>query len=85
MPANVAEGWGRGSTGEYIQFLLIARGSLMETETHLIIAQELNYIEAERLAVLQEQVQGIGQMLNRLVHVLKDSRNPNPESRTPKQ
>jgi four helix bundle protein len=71
VPANIAEGWGRGSTREYIQFLLIARGSLMEIETHLIIATELEYLTMEQLRDFQGQVEGIGQMLNRLVQSLR--------------
>jgi len=71
VPANIAEGWGRGSTREYIQFLLIARASLMELETHLIISQELGYLKAEQLEGMQERIEGIGQMLNRLIQALR--------------
>ena len=49
VPANIAEGWGRGSTKEYIQFLHIARGSLLELETHIIIAQKLDYLSNDQL------------------------------------
>lgn len=71
IAANIAEGWGRGSTGEYIHFLLIARGSSMELETHLIIAAELGYVNERQLDEFQSRLQGLGQMLNHLVQVLK--------------
>ena len=71
VPANIAEGWGRGSTKEYIQFLLIARGSLMELETHLIIAHQLDYLSKDELEQLQKEIENIGKMLNRLIQTLR--------------
>ncbi|MEW6102436.1 MAG: four helix bundle protein [bacterium] len=82
IPANIAEGWGRSSTKEYIQFLIIARGSLMELDTHLIISQKLNYIQIEILEGIQREIESIGRMLNRLIQSLKhQSPIPNPQSR----
>ena len=72
ISANIAEGWGRGSTKEYIQFLYIARGSLMELETHLIIAQQLNYINNDQLDQFGKDIEDIAKMLNRLIKTLKD-------------
>jgi four helix bundle protein len=70
IPANIAEGWGRGSTKEYIQFLRIARSSLMEIETHLIIAQRLNYLSIETMEKLQREIETIGKMTNGLIQSL---------------
>ena len=84
IPANIAEGWGRGSTGEYIQFLTIARGSLMELETHLIVGCNLSMLSAEDLDTLSSQVEDIGKMLNRLIAALKSRRlGSKPETRIP--
>lgn len=71
IPANIAEGWGRGSRKEYVYHLTVARGSLMELETHLIVAQRLNYLAVEKLNGLQEEITAVGKMLNRLITSLQ--------------
>jgi four helix bundle protein len=71
IAANIAEGWGRGSTAEYIRFLTVARGSLMELETHLIIACNLQLLSSEELNGTSKQIGDIGKMLNRLIVALK--------------
>src|ERR1043165_7231634 len=52
IPANIAEGYGRGSRRDYAQFLFIAQGSLKELETHFIVAQKLAYFTASQAAKL---------------------------------
>ena len=44
IPSNITEGYGRNYTQNYIQFIKIARGSLLELETQLIISKELDFI-----------------------------------------
>ncbi len=48
VPANIAEGYGRIHRGDYIHHLSIANGSLMEIETHLLIAGRLEYLKKEK-------------------------------------
>ena len=71
VPANIAEGWGRGQTKEYILFLRIARGSLMELETHLIVSGRLGYLGNDSLGEFQEKIGEISRMLNGLISSLK--------------
>lgn len=71
MASNIAEGWGRGTTREFIQFLWIAKDSLVELETHLIIAHRLGYLPEEALRSLREQMESISRMMVRLSHSLQ--------------
>jgi len=63
IPANIAEGNGRQSRNEYIRFLSIANGSLKELETHILIAERLNFLTKEKSEQLQNQVQSVGRLL----------------------
>ncbi|MFX8832980.1 four helix bundle protein, partial [Acinetobacter baumannii] len=47
VPSNIAEGAARQSGKEFLKFLAIARGSLAESETQLIIAERLGYLSAD--------------------------------------
>ena len=71
VPANIAEGWGRASTKEYVQFLIVARGSLLELETHLIVSRNLGYLNEAQLAATQSRIEEIGKMLNSLIQSLR--------------
>jgi four helix bundle protein len=83
VPANVAEGWGRGTTKEYIQFLLIARGSLMELETHVIMSRGLTFLSEQQSGELQIQIQEVGRMLNGLIQSLRKARAPETAAASP--
>jgi four helix bundle protein len=66
VPANIAEGQGRRSTGDFSRFLDIAYGSLMELETQLILANRLDYMDTRSTDELLMRTSEIGKMLNGL-------------------
>jgi four helix bundle protein len=71
IPANIAEGHGREPLGDCVRHLSVANGSLMELETHLLVAGRLSYLppnEVERLLALAGEV---GRMLAGLIRSLK--------------
>ena len=67
VPSNIAEGYGRQATGEYRHFLSIARGSLSELETHLLLCQRLGHIEPKEVAPLLREVEEILKMMSTLI------------------
>lgn len=67
IPSNIAEGHGRGTNKEFIKFLWIARGSLLEVETQLIICNRLALIKVEESKFAQSLIVEVGKMLNALI------------------
>ncbi|MBB6091594.1 four helix bundle protein [Povalibacter uvarum] len=72
VASNIAEGAGRSSRGEYIQFLNVARGSLSELETQILIAGNLQLIDKN--LGLDESASEIGKMLTSLIQRLRERR-----------
>lgn len=66
IPSNIAEGQARHTTGEFIQFISHAEGSVAELETQLILSIELGFSEAERAKPAFALLDEIRRMLNGL-------------------
>ena len=74
VPANIAEGYGRDSTGSYTHFLKIARGSLKELETHLLLAEQVAVAPAGTCDASLREADELGRMLNALIRKVETSR-----------
>jgi four helix bundle protein len=72
VPSNIAEGYGRKTTGEYIQALYIAYGSLCELETQILLAGDLNYVSAEKREIFHKEIGDIERMLKGLIKSLEN-------------
>ncbi len=73
IPANIAEGYGRESTGSYLQFLKIARGSLKELETHLLLGERVCALDPNQADAILKKLEGVGKMLNALIRSIRSS------------
>ena len=71
VPSNIAEGQARFSPKEFRQFLSHARGSLVEIETQVLIAQDLGYLSSIRSADLLREASELGRILNGLIASVK--------------
>jgi four helix bundle protein len=74
IPSNIAEGYGRNSTNDYVRFLRMAVGSLYEVQTQLEIAVSEKMISAEAHASLMELANELERMLVSLVKKLANSK-----------
>jgi len=70
VPSNIAEGQSRLTKGEFRQALGIAKGSLMQLETQIVISQNLGYLTQEEAQALQEHLDEVARLLNGLLNSL---------------
>ena len=71
IPSNFAEGQGRGSTKEFLHFLRIARGSLNEVITQMLLARRLGYIDQVVAASNRELAEEVARLIGALVRSLE--------------
>ena len=71
VPANIAEGHARKHTKEFLQHLSIARGSLAELLTLLLVAERLNYLAAEDVTRIEQQIADLAMPMNGLIRRLQ--------------
>jgi four helix bundle protein len=71
IPANIAEGYGRKNSGAYTQYLRIAKGSLNELETHLILCEELGLAKVDE--ELFDRIAKLGTKLSNLIEKIQGS------------
>jgi len=77
IPANIAEGYGRYNFQESIHYCYIARGSIAETKTHLILANRLGYLDDQKHQKYQTRLAELGKMLNGYIKHLRNQKNMN--------
>jgi four helix bundle protein len=71
IAANIAEGYGREQTRSYLQFLQVARGSLRELETHLLLCERVKLANADGVAGILSDCDALGGMLHSLIRSLE--------------
>ena len=77
IASNIAEGYGRATKGEYVQFLGHARGSCSELETQLVIARKLGFGTAPNLESSEALCHDVSRLLGALMNSLR-TKQPSP-------
>jgi four helix bundle protein len=77
IPANIAEGYGRYNHQETIHYCYIARGSMAESKTHLVLAHRLGYVEDKIHQDYQNRLIELGKMLHGFIKHLRNQKNRN--------
>jgi four helix bundle protein len=82
VPSNVAEGYARNSTSDYIRFLRVASGSLYELQTQMEIALNLGYVSKTVLKDFVIDGDEVARMLSALIRRLENSKQEHARANT---
>lgn len=79
IPSNIAEGSGRATRADYLQFLRIAKGSLRELETQIELAQRIGLIQTDSATQLESLAISVAKLLDRLIRSLSPPKPAPPD------
>ena len=71
VPANIAEGYGRETTGAYVNSLRIAQGSLKEVETFVLLANDIEMLDKPACDLILDKCESVGKPLRALIRALQ--------------
>jgi four helix bundle protein len=72
VPSNIAEGYGRKTTADYVRYLYIAYGSNCELETQMMLSRDLDYIGNAAIKEYIDEINEVERMLKALIKSLED-------------
>jgi len=78
--SNIAEGFNRRSTKEFINFLIISRASISEVQNDLYISLDLNYIDKKDFETIYNHAQKISMSINKLITYLRSQVKSYPKT-----
>jgi four helix bundle protein len=76
--SNIAEGFSRRTTKEFIQFLFIAKGSVAEVQSQLYVALDQSYITQEKFDELHSKSEGVARLISGFITYLLNKDKPQP-------
>jgi len=74
IPSNIAEGFGRHATNDYLRFLQISMGSLFELETQIEISRNLGYLNKAEFEILDSSCREIERMISSLIRKIRNNK-----------
>jgi four helix bundle protein len=72
VPSNIAEGYGRKTTADYVKCLYIAYGSNCELETQMMLSRDLDYIDSAAIKETMDAINEVERMLKALIKSLEN-------------